>query len=77
MWLQAFWFLALLIGLPFPIMMLVDVDRGRAEGLALAKTLEQLERWRDALGDDYIDDNLSEEVRSVLGESYSYQRSGT
>ncbi|KAF1828849.1 MFS general substrate transporter [Decorospora gaudefroyi] len=38
----AFWFLALLVGLPFPIMMLVDVDRGRAEGAALAKTLIDL-----------------------------------
>ena len=39
---QAFWFLAILIGLPFPIMILVDVDRGRAEGIALAKELEAL-----------------------------------
>lgn len=36
----AFWFLAVLIGLPFPIMCFVDVDRGRAEGIALAKELE-------------------------------------
>ncbi|KAI2475715.1 ATG22 multi-domain protein [Pyrenophora tritici-repentis] len=27
----AFWFLAVLVGLPFPIMMLVNVDRGRAD----------------------------------------------
>lgn len=40
---QAFWFLAILVGLPFPIMMLVDIDRGRTEGIALAKTLEQLD----------------------------------
>ena len=40
---QAFWFLAILVGLPFPIMMLVDVNRGRNEGAALAKTLEELD----------------------------------
>lgn len=74
--LQAFWFLALLVGLPFPIMMLVDVDRGRAEGIALAKTLEALEKARSAQEENDIDDNLSEEVRSVLEDSYSYQRSG-
>lgn len=57
-------------------MMLVDVDRGRAEGNALAKTLADIERARDALeNDDVVDDNLSEDVRSVLEESYSYQRS--
>ncbi|KAF2400108.1 autophagy-related protein 22-1 [Trichodelitschia bisporula] len=36
----AFWFLAVLIALPFPLMLLVDVDRGRREGVALAKELE-------------------------------------
>jgi UMF1 family MFS transporter len=40
----AFWFLAVLIGLPFPIMMLVDVERGRAEGVALAEKLEYMAR---------------------------------
>ncbi|KAF3033797.1 Autophagy protein 22 [Didymella heteroderae] len=39
----AFWFLAILVGLPFPIMMLVDLDRGRTEGIALAKTLQELD----------------------------------
>ncbi|KAF9731571.1 hypothetical protein PMIN06_007891 [Paraphaeosphaeria minitans] len=38
----AFWFLAVLIGLPFPIMMLVDVERGRAEGQELARKLEDM-----------------------------------
>ncbi|KAK5125172.1 hypothetical protein LTR85_000848 [Meristemomyces frigidus] len=33
----AFWFLAVLIGLPIPIMSLVDVERGKREGTALAK----------------------------------------
>lgn len=29
-----------MVGLPFPIMLLVDVDRGRAEGIALARELQ-------------------------------------
>ena len=33
----AFWFLAVLIGLPIPLMFLVDVDRGKREGAALAR----------------------------------------
>ena len=33
----AFWFLAVLIGTPIPIMFLVDVDRGKREGAALAR----------------------------------------
>ncbi|KAF2716193.1 MFS general substrate transporter [Polychaeton citri CBS 116435] len=33
----AFWFLAVLIGLPIPIMYFVDVERGRREGRALAR----------------------------------------
>ncbi|KAF2257557.1 MFS general substrate transporter [Lojkania enalia] len=40
----AFWFLAVLIGLPFPIMLLVDVERGRAEGITLARELEELNK---------------------------------
>lgn len=35
----AFIFLAVLIGLPIPIMMLVDVERGKREGAALAKEM--------------------------------------
>jgi UMF1 family MFS transporter len=55
-------------------MMLVDVDRGRTEGAALAKTLEQLSRARDT-DQIHVDDNLSQEVRDDLRSSFSYQRS--
>lgn len=72
---QAFWFLAVLVGLPFPIMMLVDVDRGRAEGTALAKTLAELARQRDEAYIEDDDSNLSRDVRDGLEESASYQRS--
>ncbi|KAF2121734.1 autophagy-related protein 22-like protein [Lophiotrema nucula] len=40
----AFWFLAVLIGLPFPIMLFVDVERGHEEGIALAGELEELSK---------------------------------
>ncbi|KAF2751631.1 UMF1 family MFS transporter [Sporormia fimetaria CBS 119925] len=43
----AFWFLAVLIGLPFPIMLAVDVDRGRADGIALARELEEKNRGQE------------------------------
>ncbi|KAF2769103.1 MFS general substrate transporter [Teratosphaeria nubilosa] len=33
----AFWFLAILIGMPIPLMLLVNVERGRREGTELAK----------------------------------------
>ncbi|EMD68794.1 hypothetical protein GGP41_008789 [Bipolaris sorokiniana] len=72
----AFWFLAILVGLPFPIMLLVNVDRGRTEGAALAKTLAQLARVSDALDDLDAQDTLSEEIRNDLHGSFSYQRGG-
>ncbi|KAK8256749.1 autophagy-related protein 22-2 [Phyllosticta capitalensis] len=37
----AFWFLAALVGLPFPLMWSVDVERGRADGEALSRTLNE------------------------------------
>ena len=33
----AFWFLAVLLAVPLPLVMMVDVDRGRKEGRRLAK----------------------------------------
>jgi UMF1 family MFS transporter len=72
----AFWFLAILVGLPFPIMLLVDVERGRTEGAALAKTLAQLACVNDALDDLDAQDTLSEEIRNDLRDSFSYQRGG-
>jgi UMF1 family MFS transporter len=54
-------------------MMLVDVERGRTEGMALARELEELARLGGGAEDE--DSNLSQEVRDGLDESYSYQRS--
>lgn len=36
---QAFWFLAVLVGLPFPLMLLVNVERGRADGIEMSREL--------------------------------------
>jgi len=36
----AFWFLAVLVGLPAPLIWFVDVDRGRMEGRRLAEVIE-------------------------------------
>ncbi|KAH7394036.1 autophagy-related protein 22-2 [Phaeosphaeria sp. MPI-PUGE-AT-0046c] len=71
----AFWFLAVLVGLPFPIMLFVDVNRGRDEAEALGEKLAELSRAQDEafVADD--DDNLSQDVRDGLEESFSYQRS--
>jgi UMF1 family MFS transporter len=74
MLIQAFWFLAVLVGLPFPIMMFVNVDRGRTEGTALARKLEELNKARDAASTDQ-QGTLSQDVRNDLQESFSYQRS--
>jgi UMF1 family MFS transporter len=52
-------------------MMLVDVERGRAEGTALASKLEDLSQIRT--GNE--DSNLSQQVRDELDESFSYQHS--
>lgn len=39
----AFWFLAVLIGLPGPLIWFVDVERGRREGRSMAA---EIERWK-------------------------------
>lgn len=53
----AFWFLAVLIALPIPLMSLVDVDRGKREGAALAReTIKQTARQQDLVGgEDHAD----------------------
>jgi UMF1 family MFS transporter len=60
-------------------MLFVNVERGREEGAALARKLEELSRLRDeavvAAEDEGEDENLSRDVRQGLEESFSYQRS--
>jgi UMF1 family MFS transporter len=55
-------------------MMLVNVDRGRTEGTALARKLEDLIKVRDAASTNQ-QGTLSQDVRDDLQESFSYQRS--
>jgi len=54
-----------LIGLPFPIMLFVDVERGRAEGMALARELEDTTKVMDSPenngGESDIQRNLMDE----------------
>lgn len=54
----AFWFLALLIGLPIPIMFLVDVDRGKREGAALAHDAIPHVRESDSLDQSSYDTDI-------------------
>jgi UMF1 family MFS transporter len=56
----AFWFLALLIGLPIPIMFLVDVDRGKREGAALAHDAIPRVRESDSLDRSSYDADIGD-----------------
>jgi UMF1 family MFS transporter len=56
-------------------MLFVNVERGREEGTALAKKLEELSKQRDEAYVVDDDEALSREVREGLEESFSYQRS--
>ena len=56
----AFWFLAVLIGLPIPLMFLVDVDRGKREGTALAKDAIPVASESDSLDDASYDGDANE-----------------
>ena len=40
----AFWFLAVLVGLPAPLIYFVDVERGKKEGAKLAEVIEGFTR---------------------------------
>jgi UMF1 family MFS transporter len=46
----AFWFLAMLVGLPAPLIWFVDVDRGKVEGAKLAEVIEGFKSREDSLG---------------------------
>lgn len=68
----AFWFLAILVGLPFPIMLLVDVDRGRAEGIALARELQESGKPSDPVGSHPVREEREEYIyEDHVHEQYS------
>jgi MFS transporter, UMF1 family len=68
----AFWFLAVLIGLPMPLMLLVNVERGRRDGIALAKELE----GGAVLIDGDEDDNHEQQIQ-LLDEDEIEEEGGT
>lgn len=57
----AFWFLAVLIGAPIPLLMMVDVRRGKREGEALAREMV-------GIGEGGEDDEEGEEVETPRDE---------
>ncbi|OMP86042.1 Autophagy-related protein 22-2 [Diplodia seriata] len=70
----AFWFLAVLVGLPFPLMAMVNVDRGRADGAALAMALSESrgkspERGSPRLGSPLSFHDGEEETEGLMRES--------
>ena len=50
----AFVFLAVLIFIPLPLMLLVDVDRGKRDGVEMAKALEGKDDITPSASDDTI-----------------------
>jgi UMF1 family MFS transporter len=63
----AFWFLAALIAAPIPLLLMVDLERGKRDGIALARELEAVDgreqdhRQRDdASSQRLIDDTIEE-----------------
>lgn len=49
---KAFWFLAVLIGLPIPLLYLVDVERGKLDAAAMVKELEGEDAARIAASEE-------------------------
>ncbi|KAJ9628860.1 Autophagy protein 22 [Taxawa tesnikishii (nom. ined.)] len=60
----AFWFLAVLIGLPIPLMFLVNVERGKREGLKVAQEAT-VQSQREVTGE--ADDQRPDGVRTAYG----------
>jgi MFS transporter, UMF1 family len=58
---QAFWFLAVLIATPFPILLFVDTERGKRDGIALAK---ELARATDVAPAEETEDLLDQQEES-------------
>jgi UMF1 family MFS transporter len=62
----AFFFLAVLIGLPIPLMFLVNVERGKKEGAALAREMTTMaEQASDDENDDGLETPRGEDRRQL------------
>ncbi|KAH8156490.1 hypothetical protein CIB48_g11757 [Xylaria polymorpha] len=60
----AFWFLAVLVGLPAPIIYFINVERGRSQGEALSEIIEGFKNGEDVHGHEAMN---GEEHRGMLG----------
>ena len=63
---KAFWFLAALIAAPFPLLMAVNMERGKRDGIALAKELAEADEGQEE----------SEVGRLLEGGHDNYDREG-
>ena len=63
----AFWFLAVLVGAPAPILYFVNVDRGKEEGLKLAEVLEGRRREESGISTPHGDQEDRED-RALLAD---------
>jgi UMF1 family MFS transporter len=70
----AFWFLAVLIGLPFPILWCVDVERGRREAEAMAKELADLDGGQLEHGEGEMNGSVSVSGTAADVEAEAEQR---
>ena len=64
----AFWFLAVLVGLPAPLIYLVNVERGKIEGEKLAEVLEGFKNQEDASSLPHADDESRGMLASYDGD---------
>jgi UMF1 family MFS transporter len=70
----AFWFLAVLIGAPFPILWCVDVERGRREAEAMAKELADLDGGQLEHGEGEMNGSVSVSGTAADVEAEAEQR---
>ena len=62
----AFWFLAVLVGLPAPLLYFVDVDRGKEEGIKLAAVIEGRRREESGISTPRSEALEEHEERALL-----------
>lgn len=67
----AFWFLAALVGLPAPLIYMINVERGKREGAKLAERIEGLDH------DDEANDEAEPERRGMLADYEGEQEDGS
>ncbi|KAL8288548.1 hypothetical protein RB597_000599 [Gaeumannomyces tritici] len=78
----AFWFLAVMVGLPAPLIWFIDVDRGKAEGERLAEVIEgfkaegEEESDEDTHSQGYDEDELENDRRGPILGGYDERDDG-